>query len=67
MRFLQNMIRYDIGNAFGRHLASGVEDIDRPFERQREKEAQIVRKRAYEAWDDGDRIYRRPPTATRLN
>ncbi len=49
MRFLQNLIRYDIGNAFGRHLASGVEDIDRPFERQREKDAKIVRKLAYEA------------------
>jgi hypothetical protein len=44
MRFLQNMIRYDLGNAAA-PLAIGVE-FDRPFERQREKEAKIVRKLA---------------------
>jgi hypothetical protein len=66
MRFLHTMIRYDLGNAFG-HLHSGVEDIDRAGERLCGKEAKIVRKLAYEPWDDGDRIYRRPPRATRLN
>jgi hypothetical protein len=52
------MIRYDLGNA-GAPLAIGVE-FDRPFERQREKEAKIVRKLAYKAWNDGDHIYPRP-------
>ncbi|HEY6368859.1 MAG TPA: hypothetical protein VI585_29085 [Candidatus Binatia bacterium] len=65
MRFLQNMIRYDLGNAVA-PLAIGVE-FDRPFERPLEKEAKIVRKLAYEAWDDGDRIYPSPLTATRLS